>query len=74
MVDTKIRATSYNHTLFDDLHFLWVRIDPLGRYHVAEQIFLRYTKHAFFRIKHHLLLTEIVECLFEVVEQIPLLF
>jgi hypothetical protein len=74
MVDTKIRAASYKHTLFDDLHFLWVRMDPLGRYHVAEQFFLRYTKYIFFRIKHHLVLMEIVECLFEVIEQIPLHF
>jgi hypothetical protein len=30
--------------------------------------------HIFFSIKHHLVLTEIVECLFEVVKQIPILF
>jgi hypothetical protein len=31
-------------------------------------------KHALFRVKHHLILTEIVEVLSKVIKQIPLLF
>jgi hypothetical protein len=31
-------------------------------------------EHTFFKIKHHLVLIEIVEGLFEVVKQIPMLF
>jgi hypothetical protein len=58
----------------DGFHLLQDRINSLGRHHIAEQFSRGYTKHILFRVKHHLILTEIDEGLFEIVKQIPLLF
>jgi hypothetical protein len=62
---------AYMHFHF---HLLWVCVNPPGWHHVAEQFFWWYTEHIFFRIKNHLVLTEIVKGIFEVVKQIPMFF
>jgi hypothetical protein len=59
---------------FDGFHLFRVRVNPLGRYHIAQQFSSRHAKYTLFRIKHHLELTQIIEGLFEVIKQIPMLF